>query len=274
MIRSRSHLVLCVRKPNSEIITNIEEIKPLAQKHRVLAVPFIRGIVALPETLYLGFKGLFFSANAAIEDEEEGESEKFTWKEFAVAIALAVGVASLFFVVPFLLVTWLGLTGVVFNVVEAVIRLALFLAYLAVIASWGEFSRVLQYHGAEHKAINALEAGAPMNVENVRRYSRLHPRCGTSFIFIIVIVSIVLFSVMPDFGFAVRLAYRILLVPVIAGVSYELLRLSGKYKDSAITKALIFPGITFQRLTTKEPSDDMLEVSIKAVCEATKLSGA
>jgi uncharacterized protein YqhQ len=274
MIRSRSHLVLCVRKPNSEIITNIEEIKPLAQKHRVLAVPFIRGIVALPETLYLGFKGLFFSANAAIEDEKEGESEKFTWKEFAVAIALAVGVASLFFVVPFLLVTWLGLTGVVFNVVEAVIRLALFLAYLAVIASWGEFSRVLQYHGAEHKAINALEAGAPMNVENVRRYSRLHPRCGTSFIFIIVIVSIVLFSVMPDFGFAVRLAYRILLVPVIAGVSYELLRLSGKYKDSAITKALIFPGITFQRLTTKEPSDDMLEVSIKAVCEATKLSGA
>ena len=274
MIRSRSHLVLCVRKPNSEIITNIEEIKPLAQKHRVLAVPFIRGIVALPETLYLGFKGLFFSANAAIEDEKEGESEKFTWKEFAVAIALAVGVASLFFVVPFLLVTWLGLTGVVFNVVEAVIRLALFLAYLVVIASWGEFSRVLQYHGAEHKAINALEAGAPMNVENVRRYSRLHPRCGTSFIFIIVIVSIVLFSIMPDFGFAVRLAYRILLVPVIAGVSYELLRLSGKYKDSAITKALIFPGITFQRLTTKEPSDDMLEVSIKAVCEATKLSGA
>ena len=274
MIRSRSHLVLCVRKPNSEIITNIEEIKPLAQKHRVLAVPFIRGIVALPETLYLGFKGLFFSANAAIEDEKEGESETFTWKEFAVAIALAVGVASLFFVVPFLLVTWLGLTGVVFNVIEAVIRLALFLAYLAVIASWGEFSRVLQYHGAEHKAINALEAGAPMNVENVRRYSRLHPRCGTSFIFIIVIVSIVLFSVMPDFGFAVRLAYRILLVPVIAGVSYELLRLSGKYKDSAITKALIFPGITFQRLTTKEPSDDMLEVSIKAVCEATKLSGA
>ena len=274
MIRSRSHLVLCVRKPNSEIITNIEEIKPFAQKHRVLAVPFIRGIVALPETLYLGFKGLFFSANAAIEDEEESESEKFTWKEFAVAIALAVGVASLFFVVPFLLVTWLGLTGVIFNVVEAVIRLALFLAYLAAIASWGEFSRVLQYHGAEHKAINALEAGAPMNVENVKRYSRLHPRCGTSFIFIIVIVSIVLFSIMPDFGFAVRLAYRILLIPVIAGVSYELLRLSGKYKDSAITKVLIFPGITFQRLTTKEPTDDMLEVSIKAVCEATKLSGA
>jgi uncharacterized protein YqhQ len=272
MIRSRSHMVMCVRKPNSEIITNIEEVKSLSQKHRALGVPFIRGIVALPETLYLGFKGLFFSANAAVESE--GESEKFTYKEFAVAIALALGVASLFFVVPFLLATWLNLTGILFNLVEAAIRLTLFLAYLTVVASWGEFRRVLQYHGAEHKAINALEAGAPMNVENVKRYSRLHPRCGTSFIFIIIIVSIVLFSIMPDFGFVVRLAYRILLIPVIAGISYELLRLSGKYKDSAVTKILIFPGVTFQRLTTKEPSDDMLEVAIKAVCEATRLTSA
>ena len=271
MIRSRSHMVMCVRKPNNEIITNVEEVKSLSQKHRALGVPFIRGIVALPETLYLGFKGLFFSANAAIE--EEGEGEKFTYKEFAVAIALALGVASLFFVVPFLLATWLNLTGILFNVVEAAIRLTLFLVYLAAVASWGEFRRVLQYHGAEHKAINALEAGAPMDVENVKRYSRLHPRCGTSFIFIIIIVSIVLFSIMPDYGFAVRLAYRILLIPVIASISYEFLRLSGKYKSSPVMKALTFPGVTFQRLATKEPSDDMLEVAIKAVCEATKLTG-
>jgi uncharacterized protein YqhQ len=263
-------MVLCVRKPSQEIITSIEEVKSLSQKHRTLAVPFIRGIIALPETLYLGFKGLFFSANAAVEEETEGE--KFTWKEFALAIALALGVASLFFVVPFLLATWLNLTGIVFNVVEAVIRLTLFLAYLAAIASWGEFRRVLQYHGAEHKAINALEAGATLDVENVKRYSRLHPRCGTSFIFIIIIVSIVLFSIMPDFGFWVRLAYRILLIPVLAGISYELLRLSGKYRNSPFTKVLTFPGVAFQRLTTKEPTDDMLEVSIKAVCEATKLA--
>ena len=274
MIRSRSHIVMCVRKPNKEIITNVEKVRTLAQKHRALGVPFIRGIIALPETLYFGFKGLFFSANAAVESESGGESEKFTYKEFAVAIALALGVASLFFVVPFLLATWLGLTGILFNVAEAAIRLTLFLAYLAAVASWGEFSRVLQYHGAEHKAINALEAGAPLNVENVKRYSRLHPRCGTSFIFIIIIVSIVLFSIMPDFGFAIRLAYRILLIPVIAGISYELLRLSGKYKDSVVTKILTFPGVTFQRLTTKEPSDDMLEVSIKAVCEAMQLTSA
>ena len=262
---------MCVRKPNQEIITNIEEVNSLSQKHKALAVPFIRGIVALPETLYLGFKGLFFSANTAMEGEDGEESEKFTYKEFGVAIALALGIAALFFVVPFLLATWLELEGTIFNVVEAVIRLGLFLAYLTAIASWGEFRRVLQYHGAEHKAINALEAGVPMSVENVKNHSRLHPRCGTSFIFIIIIVSIVLFSIMPDYGFAIRLSYRILLIPVIAGLSYELLRLSGRYRNSPIMKVLTFPGLAFQRLTTKEPTDDMLEVSIKAVCEASKL---
>jgi uncharacterized protein YqhQ len=274
MIRSRSHLVMCVRKPNQEILTNVEAVQSLTQKHKALAVPFIRGIVAFPETLYLGFKGLFFSANAAIEEEgkEAEEQEKLGYGELAVAIGLAIGIAALFFVVPFLLATWLNLTGVVFNVVEAVIRLALFLAYLAAIASWGEFARVLQYHGAEHKAINAFEAGVPMDVENVKRYSRLHPRCGTSFIFIIVIVSIVLYSFILSNDFFIKLAYRVLLIPVIAGISYELLRLSGKYKDSPITKIFTFPGVTFQRLTTKEPSDDMLEVSIKAVCEATRLA--
>jgi uncharacterized protein YqhQ len=273
MIRSRSHLVMCVRKPNKEIITNIEEVSSVTQKHKSLAVPFIRGIVALPETLYLGFKGLFFSANAAIEEEEGGQSEKFTWKEFAVAIALAIGVAAAFFAGPYLLTAWLGLTPgtIVFNIVEAIIRLALFLGYLTAIASWGEFRRVLQYHGAEHKAINALEAGAPMNVENVRKYSRLHPRCGTSFIFIILIISLILYSLITTSDFVINLSYRLLLIPVIAGISYELLRLSGKYKDSPITKIFTFPGVAFQRLTTKEPTDDMLEVSIRAVCEATRL---
>ena len=270
MIRSRSHMVICVRKPNKEILTNIEKVESVTKKYKALGVPFVRGIVALPETLYLGFKGLFFSANAAIE--EEGESEKFGYKEFAVAVALALGIAALFFVGPFLLASWLNLTGIVFNIVEAAIRLTLFVAYLAAVSSWGEFARVLQYHGAEHKAINALEAGVPLDVANVKKYSRLHPRCGTSFIFIIVIVSIVLFSLMPNYGFAWRLAYRVLLIPVIAAISYELLRLSGKYKDSPVTKVLTAPGLAFQRLTTKEPSDDMLEVSIKAVQEAYRLS--
>jgi uncharacterized protein YqhQ len=271
MMRSRKHMVLCVRKPNKEIITSVENLNPLSDKYKVLSVPFLRGIVGLFETFYLGMKGLFFSANAAL-DEGDGEGEKFGYKEFALVGAGAAGIVAFFFLVPFLLVTWFNLTGVLFNVAEAAIRLTMFILYLAVIASWGEFRRVLQYHGAEHMAINAHEAGVPLEVENVKKYSRRHPRCGTSFIFIIVIVSIILFSIMPNYGFVARLAYRLLLIPVIAGISYELLRLSGKYRNSIVMKILTAPGLGFQLLTTKEPSDDMLEVSIKAVQEVIKLT--
>jgi len=271
MMRSRKHMVLCVRKPNEEIMTSIENLNPLSDKYKVLSLPFFRGIVGLFENFYLGMKALFFSANAAL-DEGDGEGEKFGYKEIALVAAGAVGIVAFFFLVPFLLATWFNLTGVLFNVVEAAIRLTMFILYLAIIASWGEFARVLQYHGAEHKAINAHEAGVPLDVENVKKYSRRHPRCGTSFIFIIVIVSIILFSIMPNYGFAARLAYRILLIPVIAGISYELLRLSGKYRNSIVMKILTAPGLGFQLLTTKEPSDDMLEVSIKAVQEVIKLT--
>jgi len=272
MMRSKRHMVLCVRKPNSnEIITNIEYLNPIADKHKLLGLPFLRGIVTLFETFYLGMKGLLFSANTALEEEGEN-SVGFGYKELAVVGAGALGIIAIFLVVPFFLAGLLGLTGFLFNVLEALIRLAMFVLYLALIASWGEFRRVLQYHGAEHKAINAHEAGVPLEIANVKTFSRLHPRCGTSFLFIVVIISIVLFSIMPSADYVVRLAYRILLIPVIAGVSYELLRLSGRYRNSIVIKVLTAPGLAFQLLTTKEPSDDMLEVSVKAVREVTKLS--
>lgn len=270
MMRSRTHAVMCVRQPNDEILTHIEEIDALAGRYWILGLPFLRGIVALLETLYLGVKGVYFSANAVLEEEEE----KFTYKEFVVVLALALVLASFFFIVPFLLTTLFGLAGVVFNVVEALVRLSMFLLYLSVVALWGEFKRVLQYHGAEHKTINAYEAGAALNVESVRRFSRLHPRCGTSFIFIVVIVSILLFSIMPNLGFFVRLAYRVLLIPVIGAVSYELLKLSGRYRDSIVMRVLTLPGLAFQRLTTREPDDAMLEVAIRAVEEVRGLSGS
>jgi len=267
MIRSRTHIVMCVRKPNKEILTNIEKINPLSERYKVLGLPFLRGIVALFETLYLGVKGIYFSANAVLEEE----SEKLTYKEFVIVAALAFGLASFFFIVPFLLVNLFGLTGILFNIAEAIVRLAMFLLYLASVAMWGEFKRILQYHGAEHKTINAHEAGATLNVPNVQKFSRLHPRCGTSFIFIVVIVSIILFSLIPDLGFVAKLAYRVLLIPVIGAISYELLKLSGKYKDSTITKILTTPGLAFQHLTTREPSNDIIEVAIKAVDEISKL---
>jgi uncharacterized protein YqhQ len=270
MMRSRTHMVMCVRKTNNEILTNVEEINSLCERHRVLGLPFLRGIVTLLETLYLGFKGLFFSANVVAEEE----GVKLTYKELAVVGAMTLGLISFFFVVPFLLTSLLNLTGVLFNIVEAIIRLAMFIIYLILVSMWGEFKRVLQYHGAEHKTINAHEAGVPLDVANVKNYSRLHPRCGTSFLFITVIVSIVLFSVMPDWGFAVRLAYRLLLIPVIGGISYELLRLSGRYRNSIVMRIFTLPGLAFQRLTTREPSEDMIEVAVKAVEEVSKLSSS
>jgi uncharacterized protein YqhQ len=269
MMRSRTHVVMCVRQPNNEILTHTEEINSLSRRHKILRLPLLRGIIALFETFYLGVKGLYFSANAVLEEEE-----KFTYKEFAIAVAMALALTSFFIVVPFLLTTLLNLTGVLFNIIEAIVRLSIFLLYLALVAMWGEFKRILQYHGAEHKAINTHEAGVTLNVANVRRFSRLHPRCGTSFIFIVLIVSILLFSIMPNLGLILRLSYRLLLIPVIGAISYELLKLSDRYKDSTIMRILTIPGLTFQRLTTREPDDDMIEVAVKTLKEVRRLSGS
>ncbi len=276
MMRSRKHMVMCVRKPNQEIVTNVERLNPIGERYRILGMPFLRGVVMLFESMYLGIKSLMFSANTALEDpkgaEAEGESLKFSSLQLVFLAAGVLGITAVFFLVPFFFATWLKLSGLIFNVAEAVIRLTMFVAYLALVASWGEFRRVLRYHGAEHKAINAYEAGVPMDVENVRKYSRLHPRCGTSFLFIVLVISIVLFTIMPNLGFEWKIAYRILLIPVIAGISYELLRLSGMYRTSLISKVLTTPGMGFQLLTTKEPTDDMLEVSIAAVKKVIELS--
>ena len=273
MMRSRKHLVMCVRKPSKEIAVNVENINPLGERFKVLGIPFVRGIVAMFENLYLGIKSIVFSANTALEGlTPEGEEPlKLSYKELAVVVTGVIGITALFMLLPFFIASWLNITGILFNIIEAIIRLTMFILYLAIISTWSEFKRILMYHGAEHKAINAFEAGVPMDVENVRRYSRLHPRCGTSFLFIVLIVSIVLFSIMPSTDFYFRIAYRIALIPVIAGISYELLRLSGKYRDSPIVKVLVAPGLLFQRLTTKEPTDDMLEVSVRAVTDVNKL---
>ncbi len=177
MIRSKKHMVICVRQPNDETLTKVEEIKSVSERHKILRLPFLRGIVALFETLYLGIKGLYFSADAALEEEEELDPK-------VLVLALIMGIALaifLFSILPFFLTTLLNLRGVVFNVAEAAIRLAILLLYLASIALLRDINRIFQYHGAEHTAINAYEAGVELNVENAKKYSRFHPRCGTSF---------------------------------------------------------------------------------------------
>jgi uncharacterized protein YqhQ len=165
----------------------------------------------------------------------------------------------------------LGLGGVVFNVAEGVIRLAILLLYLVSISLVGEFKRVFQYHGAEHTAINAYEAGVELTVSNAKEFSRFHPRCGTSFIFIVALISILFFSIMPDLGFFMKLAYRILLIPVIGAVSYEVLKLSDRYKKSKIMKVLLAPGLGLQYLTTRKPDEKMLEVALEAVKKVNSL---
>jgi uncharacterized protein YqhQ len=172
---------------------------------------------------------------------------------------------------PFFLTTFLNFEGVVFNVAEGVIRLAILLLYLASIASVEEFKRVFQYHGAEHTAINAYEAGAELTVSNAKKFSRFHPRCGTSFIFIVALISILFFSIMPDLGFLMRLAYRILLIPLIGAVSYEVLKLSDRYKKSKIMKVLLAPGLGLQYLTTRKPDEKMIEVALEAVKKVNSL---
>jgi uncharacterized protein YqhQ len=269
MMRSRTHVVMCVRQPNNEILTHTEELNPLSKRYKILGFSFLRGIIALFETFYLGVKGLYFSANAVLEEEE-----KFTYKEFAIVVVMALALASFFFIVPYLLIELFGLTGMFSYIVEAVLRLTMFLLYLTLVTMWGEFKKILQYHGAEHKTISAHEAGVPLNIANVKKFSRLHPRCGTSFIFIVFLVSILLFSIMPDLGFVAKLAYRVLLIPVIGAISYELLKLSDRYKGSMIMRILTMPGLAFQRLTTREPDDDMMEVAIKALNEVSRLSGS
>ena len=273
MIRSKNHLVICVRQPNDEIVTKTETLHSLSEKYRFLKVPFLRGILALFETLYSGIKGIYFSANAAFgEDEEE---ELLSSKEIAVVVAVSIGLSILLFgVIPYFLTSLSFEGGILFNIVEGGVRLSFLLAYLIIISLVGDFKRIFQYHGAEHTAINAYEAGVELNVENARNFSRFHSRCGTSFLLIVTVISILFFSLISSPDYLVRLSYRIILIPVISSVSYELLRLSDRHKDSRIVRALVAPGLLLQRLTTKQPDDKMIEVAIKAVKEVETLQKA
>jgi uncharacterized protein YqhQ len=272
MMRSKNHMVICVRQQNNEIVTKKEELHSLSEKHRLLKLPFVRGVLALIETMYAGIKGIYFSANAAF-GEDENEEEILNPKEIAVVVAVAICMSVLIFsVTPFFLTSLLNLgKGVLFNIAESVVRLSFLVGYLAIVSMIGDFKRIFQYHGAEHTAINAYEAGVELNVENARKYSRFHSRCGTSFLLIVTLISIVVFSLMPPAEYLVMMSYRVILIPVISGISYELLKLSDKYRNSKIMKVFVAPGLALQHLTTRQPDDDMIEVAIKAVKEVELL---
>jgi uncharacterized protein YqhQ len=279
MMRAPRAVAIAVRRPTGEIVVRKEEAVPLSERFPVVKLPVVRGAVALFASLIVGIKALNFSANEAMVEEEVPEGEEKKKEELSswamagtMAVAFGFGIL-LFFILPLyltkLLVPLIGSSNIVFNLVDGIIRVAVFLLYIWGISRMKDIQRVFQYHGAEHKSIFAFEAGEELSVDNVRKYSCLHPRCGTSFLLIVMLVSICVFSLIPKlWPFYLKAGSRIVLLPLIAGISYELLKWSAKNDDSRLVKMVIAPGLALQRLTTREPDDSQLEVAIRSMEEA------
>jgi uncharacterized protein YqhQ len=276
MMRSPGHWALAVRKPDGEIAELNHPIRSPMARHRIFRLPVIRGIVALGESLAIGFRALAISANYAAQDPEakDGEvSTELSRGSLIFAFAVAIGFAVMLFkVTPALITNWLPIeTTGAFVVVEGTIRVAIFIAYLGLISLLPDLRRVFQYHAAEHKAINAYEAGEPLEPARVQRFSLIHPRCGTAFLLWVMVIAIFVFAFFGQPAWYWLIASRILLLPVIAGIAYELIRFAGKHTENRLLMTLLAPGLWLQRLTTREPSLDQLEVSIRALREVLRL---
>lgn len=258
MMRSHDKYAIAVRKPNKKISIKTIPIKKADSK--LYNIPVIRGVIRFAETLVIGIQSLSYSAT-----ESQGEKEEaITKKELLFTIALSIGLTfGLFYLLPLVITKYItSHTGVWFNVIDGILRLVIFLTYLSLISLMPDIKRVFQYHGAEHKAVYCYENGEKLTVKNVQKYTTLHPRCGTNFILIVFVISIFFFTVINVQGFFARLGIRLLLLPLIAGVSYEVLRYAGKHFENKLVKAIIWPGLMLQKITTKEPDDDMVEVAI------------
>jgi uncharacterized protein YqhQ len=278
MMRSPSTWAVCVRTNDGHIAEVVKDISSPMARRRIWRLPVIRGVIALGESLAIGFRALAISANyAAQEDGEEGEVRtEITRGQILFSFAIAIGFALMLFKVgPALLTSWLPIddTGS-FVVVEGLIRVGVFIAYLALISLLPDLRRVFQYHGAEHKTINALEAGAELVPERVQKFSLIHPRCGTAFLLWVMVIGIFVFAFVGRPVWYWLIASRILLLPVIAGIAYELIRFAGKHQDNRVLMTLLAPGLWLQRLTTREPSLDQIEVSIRALQSVLRREGA
>lgn len=281
MMRGSKGQATAIRKPNGKIEIDMKKVVPITKRYKFLNIPFIRGIFVLIDSLITGIDTLNYSASF-FEDEEEEQSKFELWLQnkfgeksndlivggtmilsFALAIglfvALPTGIASLFSI--------LNLSPVLLNLIEAMIRITILLIYMYTISKMEDIYRVFQYHGAEHKSIFCYEAGEELTVENVRSFTRFHPRCGTNFLFLIMFVSIIIFSFTGWGGFLERLVLRVLLIPIVSGITYELIKWLGK-SDNILSKVIAYPGLKLQELTTKEPDDAQLEVAIAALMTA------
>ena len=269
MMRGPGVTATAVREPAGTIVVQKEPTKSIADTYPILKKPFLRGCVALYESLVIGMKALSFSAKAAGDEEEEmSNSEIAITMVISTIFAIAVFLALPTFIVKF--IPGVQDNHVVLNLIEGVIRLVLFLLYIWGIGLTKDIQRVFQYHGAEHKTIHTYELDLPLTVENVRKQSRLHPRCGTNFLLIVMVVSIFVFAFLGWPNLLERIVSRVLLMPVVAGIAYEVIRLAGRSEHSLV-KALIKPGLALQYMTTREPEDDQIEVAIRALEEVRPL---
>jgi uncharacterized protein YqhQ len=275
MMRGPSNWALAVRKPDGEIAEVNRPIQSVMTRHWVFRLPIIRGIVALGESLAIGFRALAISANYAAQEEgDDGEvTTELSRGSLIFAFAIAIGFALMLFkVTPALITNWLPIeTTGWFVIVEGIIRVSIFVGYLLVISLLPDLRRVFQYHAAEHKVINAYEAGEELVPERVQRFSLIHPRCGTAFLLWVMVIAIFVFAFFGRPVWYWLIASRILLLPLIAGLAYELIRFAGRHTGNRALMALLAPGLWLQRLTTRQPSLDQLEVSIRALKEVLQL---
>ncbi len=267
MMRGPEYIATAVRTPSGEITIKKDPVHSLGEKYPILKKPFIRGTIALGESLVYGMKSLSYSAQAAGEEEEQ-----LTTKQMAATMTFSAVLAIIFFlVIPTYgakFIPGVADSTVRLNIVEGILRLAIFLLYIWGISLTSDIRRVFEYHGAEHKTIWTYEAGEALTVENVKKHSRLHPRCGTNFLLIVMVVSIFVFAFLGWPNLVERIISRIILMPVVAGISYEFIRLAGR-SENRVIQTLVKPGLWLQYLTTREPHGDQIEVAIKAL-EAAK----
>jgi uncharacterized protein YqhQ len=270
MMRGQKAMVTAVRRPGGGLALDTRLLSGF-YAGRLRRTPLIRGVIVLIEALVLGIKSLLYSANVSLEEEKAEISGWFVWLLLLVSLGVAV---VLFFMAPLFLANLIKpyiTSALVFSLVEGLIRVAIFVIYLSLISLVPDIKRYFAYHGAEHKTINAYEAGVPLEVEAVKKYGTAHRRCGTSFLFVVLIIAIIVFALvgLPSLGMLVL--SRILLIPVIAGLSYEVIYFTANHADNPVVRVIAAPGLLLQSLTTREPTDSQLEVALAALGRAVEL---
>ena len=280
MMRGPKEIAIAVRTPSGKIEIDKKPVQSLTKRYRIFKIPVLRGIIAFFESMIVGVKSLMFSAEFFDLEEEEEVPSKFDLLldkifgdkiqealiYFSVIIAIAFGIG-LFIMLPAVLAGFINRFishGILATIVEGIFRISIFVLYIVLISRMKDIQRVFEYHGAEHKSIFCYESGEELTVENVKKHARLHPRCGTSFLLIVMVVSIILFSFISWDNIWTRLGYRLLLLPLVAGVSYEVIKFAGRSR-SVVAKIISIPGMYLQRLTTREPYDSQIEVAIEAL---------